>query len=168
MEYIYEFGDSVLDFAVRGKPIPQGSVRHFGRGRSSTHANQDTLLPWREIIQHEAEACINGSRYYQAPTGHFPLEGPLALTCLFTMPKPATAPKTRITFPIKRPDTSHLLRAVEDALVAAGAMRDDAQLVYSAGTKVYPGWRGSQPVPGVRVLLYRIIVPDVLDLAKAA
>lgn len=157
-----------LDFVVRGTPVPQGSVRHFGRGRPSVHGNQDTLLPWREQIQHAAESGIED---HQKRNGipplsgfrpqDFPLDGPLALGCEFTMRKPTTAPKTKRTYPTARPDTSKLLRAVEDSLVAAGAIRDDSLIVDTRLSKCYPlETARSLPVPGVRVKLFRVIIPD--------
>lgn len=158
---IYTY-DMVLEFVVHGTAVPQGSIRHLGKGRPSVHANADKLKPWRQQVQDAAEAAIAGHEFYHS--GNFPLLGPVALKLEVTRKKPVSAPKTKVTYPITKPDGSHLLRAVEDALTAAGVWADDAQAIDTGCLKFYVGSeRRALPIPGVRVKVYRI---DTVDMDK--
>jgi crossover junction endodeoxyribonuclease RusA len=71
-----------------------------------------------------------------------PMEGPFVLTATFTVPRPKSAPRSRWA-PDRRPDLSHLVRALEDATVLAAAVVDDSQYVEEHTAKVYG------PLPGV-------------------
>jgi Holliday junction resolvase RusA-like endonuclease len=61
------------------------------------------------------------------------------------MPRPKSAPKSRWA-PDRRPDLSHLVRALEDAIVMGGGVVDDSQFVTEHVSKVYPA---DGAVPGV-------------------
>ena len=150
----YHLYGPALTFRVLGEPVGQGNLRGLGKGRPMVHQNAPRLLPWRAMIQHAAEQAIteNQQRWFT-----FPLEGPVGLYACFTMPKAKSAPKTRITYPTKRPDGSHLLRAIEDAMTAAGVWRDDSQLVDEQIAKAFPGEHISAlHVPGVLIRIYVI------------
>lgn len=136
----------VLHFTAYGRPAPQGSKRHVGKGimvESSKH-----LKPWRDDVKAAAEKAIAD----QLVTV-FPLDGPVSLLVVFTVPKPKSAPKRRKTWPAKMPDLSKLIRSTEDAMTAAGVWTDDARVVeYRYVGKTYPNEGvGSLPVPGVQV-----------------
>lgn len=154
----------ILTFAALGKPIPQGGIRHFGKGRPSVHANQDTLLPWRDHVQLCAQRAIR--ELPPQDQSLYPItDQPVALWAYFTMPKPASAPKTRTTYPATRPDTSHLVRAVEDALTAAGVWNDDKVIVDERSCKVYPGEElRALHVPGVSITVFRVVsaIPTIV------
>ena len=128
-----------LRIVAHGKPVPQGSVRSLGTGRPSIHGNAERLLPWRDTIIIATQAAkrkakwvradgpvgIYGVFYFNRPKAHFTARGTL---------KP-TAPKwptTRVNG-----DLDHLARAVGDALTAAGAIRDDSQIVSWTVTKQF-------------------------------
>lgn len=123
---------------VYGSPAPQGSKKFVGTftGRDGrTHANlvesSKAVKPWREDVKAAALLVRNG-----AP----PLDGPVIVRMVFTMPKPSSAPKTRRTYPMRMPDLSKLARSTEDALTGAGIWADDARVVeYERLAKVYPG-----------------------------
>ena len=137
-----------MRFTVRGTPVPQGSIRHLGKGRPSVHANADKLLPWRNHVQIEAERALDG-----AP----PLEGPVSVEMVFTVPKPKSAPKRKLTWPTKRPDLDHLVRACADACTAAGVWRDDSQITALVALKVYPSEHPQAlDVPGVTVEAWNV------------
>lgn len=69
-----------------------------------------------------------------------PLDCPLSVRMIFTMPKPASAPKRKRTYPMRTPDLSKLARSTEDALTTAGVWADDARVVqYLRLAKVFPG-----------------------------
>lgn len=151
----------ILDFVVYGKPEQQGSVKSWGGGRyADTNKN---LKPWRADVSSAAVDAIRalGEGDDDAASDVepvFPLGGPLGVVCEFTVRKPTGAPKTRVTYPDKRPDLDKLLRAILDALSAAGVYRDDSQVVNIQTTKTFPNQdRWSLPTPGVRVTVYRIV-----------
>lgn len=159
MSHRYELVGPVLRFHQLGLPVPQGAIRHLGAGRPSVHANAATLKPWRAQIQSAAEETLkvtDTSPWF--PPGSFPLAGnPIGLGVYFTMRKPVSAPKTRITYPISRPDVDKLVRAVLDALAAAGVYRDDSQVVWLETKKMFPGEDiHALHVPGVAVEVYDI------------
>lgn len=152
----YRLLGPVLSFHVIGDPIGQGQVSFLGKGRPAIHTNQRLLLPWRQTVTAEAHnakvaAARLSSRY------EFPLAGPVGLAAHFTVAKPKAAPKRRRTFPSKRPDLSHLVRAVEDALDKAGVYGDDSQIVDLHATKHYPGEHvQALDVPGVVIYVYAV------------
>ena len=88
----------------------------------------------------------------------FPLDGPVSVVCEFTLKRPTSAPKTRVTYPATRPDLDKLVRAILDALSGVGVYRDDAQVINIQASKTYPDQdRWSLPTPGVRVQVHRIV-----------
>lgn len=107
----------VLAVFVPGRPAPQGSKRHVGRGimvESSKAVGQ-----WRDDIRSWIRAM------HDAP----PIGGPVAVQLTFVMPRPASAPKRSTPPAVKRPDVDKLARAVLDAIGSAGLWRDDSQVV---------------------------------------
>lgn len=141
-------GTLLLDVTVRGLPIGQGAVRFLGQGRPAVHQNAKTLKPWRASVAAACEQVMG--------VDALPYDGPLALSAIFTMPKPVSAPKTRQSFPDRRPDLDHLVRAVADGMCHV-AYVDDARLVDILTGKRYPGERGDAlPWPGARLRLYRV------------
>lgn len=122
-----------LRIVVYGVPAPQGSKRFVGvrGGRGVMVESSKRVKPWRESVKAAAIDVRNG-----AP----PLDGPLVLRMVFTLPKPASAPKTRRTYPMRKPDLSKLTRSTEDALTDSGLIADDARIVeYERLAKVFPG-----------------------------
>lgn len=139
---------------VRGTPAPQGSKSFRGMtnaGRAILTESSKKVKPWRQDVKAAAELLI-------AHTGIPPMDGPLVVSMVFTLRKPASAPKRRRTWPIGKPDLSKLIRSTEDALTDAGLWVDDARAVeYGRMAKVYPGEdRDSLPVPGVLIKIRRV------------
>jgi Holliday junction resolvase RusA-like endonuclease len=125
-------------FYALGIPAPQGSKRHVGHG-VMVEASKKTR-PWRSAV---LDAC---------PAIATPLDGPLAVRMVFTVPRPKTAPK-RLLRPFTTPDLSKLARAVEDSITDAGLWADDARVCeYVRLAKVW-AWFDAEalPVPGVIV-----------------
>jgi Holliday junction resolvase RusA-like endonuclease len=138
---------SAVEFTVIGRPQPAGSKRGipiYRKGRQFTgrvatiDTNEDKVKPWRgEIVAAAREALA----------GRAPLEGPISLEVDFYVARPAghfgtgrnhhlvkaSAPR----YPCARPDTTKLLRAVEDAMTDAGVWRDDAQVVTQTARKLF-------------------------------
>ncbi len=117
-----------LVIKVIGRPAPQGSKRHVGKGRMIEQSTR--VQPWREAVKHAALAAL-GDR----PRA----DGPIAVEVAFFFDKPKSAPKRRRTWPVTRTsgDLDKLLRATFDALTDAGVWRDDAQVISCNAEKVY-------------------------------
>lgn len=141
-------GRTVAHLVIYGRPAPQGSKRFVGMrgGRGVMVESSKAVRPWRELVHAAA---------VQARCGRPPLDGPLSLRMVFTVPKPASAPKRRRTLPHRMPDLSKLARSTEDALVSAGLIADDARIVeYARLAKVYPNEDAEAlEAPGVRILV---------------
>jgi Holliday junction resolvase RusA-like endonuclease len=115
---------------VHGMPAPQGSKRFVGTskktGRGLMVESSARVKPWREATKWAA--LENGSV----------ISGAVAIEMVFTMPKPKSAPKGRVTFPDRKPDIDKLCRSTLDALVSAGTIEDDARVVSMYARKVFP------------------------------
>ena len=144
----------MLTVTVLGVPVPQGAIRSLGTGRPSVHANAKSLHPWRQMVAQQVRWQMGDAGITE------PLEGPAVLTATFVMPRPKSAPKSRWA-PDRRPDLSHLVRALEDAIVMGGAVADDSQFVTEVVSKVYPA---DGAVPGVTFT----VAPAVRGQAVAA
>jgi Holliday junction resolvase RusA-like endonuclease len=137
---------SWLGLSVHGTPAPQGSKRHVGKGVMVE--SSEKVKPWREAVKWAAlEAMkLDGTQR--------PLEGPLHIGVTFTLPKPASAPKTRRSWPSKRPDLDKLIRSTLDGLGEAGVWIDDAQVIQISASKVYPTeGMGAMSTPGARIAI---------------
>lgn len=122
-----------IKIVVYGSPAPQGSKKFVGMagGRGVMIESSKRVKPWREDVKAAALLVRNGQP---------PLDGPLSVRMIFTVPKPASAPKRRRLLPMRKPDVSKLARSTEDALTDAGIFVDDARIVeYSRLAKVFPG-----------------------------
>jgi crossover junction endodeoxyribonuclease RusA len=157
--------DPLLRIVVRGTPGTAGSKsgfpiyrgtgadRHFtGRVAVAEQDKSGTKRNWRQAIVHAAREQLDEA------TGLYPLDEPLVIDMIFTVAKPAAAPKTRRTWPVARPDLLKYARATEDALTAAGVLKDDARVVeYGRLAKVYPREDGDAlDSPGVTIRIWRI------------
>lgn len=127
----------LFECTVIGKPQPAGSKRGFSQGGRVliVDANKNAK-PWQQEVAAAAMSEWHGE----------PLLGPLSLTLEFYLHRPKgqfgsgrnagvvkdSAPK----FPAVKPDTSKLVRGVEDALTGI-IWRDDAQIVYQVAAKHY-------------------------------
>jgi Holliday junction resolvase RusA-like endonuclease len=124
---------------VYGQPQPGGS-KIPGRaksGRLFTRDDNPKLKDWQRQVAQEVGRVVDGQPV---------LEGPLRLTLRFYLLRPKghygtgrneghvrpSAP----AHPATRPDTTKLVRAVEDALTGI-VWRDDAQVCEQAARKLY-------------------------------
>lgn len=147
---------------VIGSPGPQGSKSFKGmdgRGHAILIESSKKVRPWRQAVTWEAREAL--------PYENFCFHGPVAVMMTFTLPKPKSAPKSRRTFPDKKPDVSKLVRSTEDALTDAGIWEDDARVVCCLSHKVFPGeGADSLPVPGVVIRIENYtgtIPPDWIE-----
>ncbi len=145
----------MIRLVVRGTPAPQGSKSFKGMskaGRAILVESSAKVRPWRQDVKAAAE------EWRARNPGHKPFDGPLIVRMIFTLRKPASAPKRSLTYPMRTPDLSKLARSTEDALTDAGIWTDDARIVgYSRLWKTYPGEdREALDAPGA--------VIDVLEI----
>lgn len=104
---------------VPGRPAPQGSKRHVGRG-ILVESSKD-LGPWRERV---ALAAHNE----MVRLGRSVADGAVYVTLYFILPRPKSAPKSETPAAVKRPDLDKLQRAILDALTGI-CFVDDSQVV---------------------------------------
>lgn len=140
----------MIEFTVYGEPGPQGSKRHVGHGRMIEASKK--VGPWREAV---VAAFLTK---YKRP---MLLKGPLVVTINFTVKKPASAPKTRQTWPEKRPDLDKLVRSTFDGLTQAGAWNDDSQAVALVATKNYPNEEQGLEIAGAYIEIREVIPSKV-------
>lgn len=144
---------ALASFRILGLPAPQGSKSFKGmvegaRGQQIPRLVESSkqLPKWRKEVTKQAALAWRGKP---------PLDQPLLVVMTFTLPKPKSAPKTRTTYPDRKPDGSKLLRAVEDALTDAGVWADDARGIDLIARKRYPNeGSGALPSPGVVVHVF--------------
>ena len=119
----------MVAFTVDGKPIPQGSKTVFMvKGRPVlADANSKALAPWRKQVKAAAESAWGG---------RVALVGPVAVRVVFRFERGKTVRREHMT---TKPDGDKLLRAVCDALTAAGVWADDSHVVHFDVTKRYAG-----------------------------
>lgn len=147
--------DPVFTLAIHGRPAPQGSKKAFVNqytGRIQQVEASPHVKDWRENVRTTALAEIAG-------LSGFPLNEPLVLSMVFSMPMPRSIPKERRGRPACVPDLSKLARSTEDSLKDAGVIRDDALIVeYVRLAKVYAGLSDVDAlgVPGAVVRIWRL------------
>lgn len=138
-----------IEIIVYGVPAPQGSKRFMGlsnAGRGILAESSKKVRPWRQDVK-AAALEVRGDAA--------PIDQAIRVRMVFTMPKPASSPKRKTSYPMRMPDLSKLARSTEDALTEAGIWRDDARVVeYSRLAKVFPGEDSeSLDAPGVRIVI---------------
>jgi Holliday junction resolvase RusA-like endonuclease len=124
-----------LELVVYGQPAPAGS-KTAGRtadGRVFLRDASKGAAAWKRAVAQVAGEHMHGREL---------LEGPLNLCADFFLPRPKGHIGKRGVRPsapfhhLVKPDTTKLLRAVEDALTGI-VYRDDSQIVRQAITKGY-------------------------------
>jgi len=149
----------MLLIKVYGQPAPQGSKKFVGRpgGRGIMIESSAKVKPWREAVKQAALTAIEEGALSLERHCNGGIHGPVRMVVTFTVPKPKSAPKTRITWPDRKPDLSKLVRSTEDALTDAGVWEDDARVIRCWATKVYPGeGEDSLPSPGAVIRIEEV------------
>jgi crossover junction endodeoxyribonuclease RusA len=153
---------SVLQFRVRGIPSTQGDHKAYKpKGAPFARivdANPAKLRPWREAIRQDAVQAAGET--------WTPLDGPVLVTLRFALARPASAPKTRRTWPIgkRSGDVDKLARAALDALTDAGIFTDDARVTELTVSKDYVG--GDVHSPGVLITVQPLDAALVIPLSR--
>lgn len=104
----------MIGFFVPGRPAPQGSKRHVGRGILIESSKE--VGPWRERVALAAHSHTDG-----------PMTGPVGIRLGFVMPRPKSTPKRSTPAAVKKPDIDKISRAILDALTGI-AWNDDSQV----------------------------------------
>lgn len=132
---------SAFALRVYGTPKPQGSSTAFVTKRPSgtytaTVTESDPTkrkAMWRSDVVHAVRRAIDDGSLVPYGPGE-----PVVCTLGFVLPRLATMPKRKRSWPTKRnADLDKLCRGVLDALTVAGAWNDDAQVVRLHALKRY-------------------------------
>lgn len=134
-----QFGDTppAALFFCPGIPQPGGSKKGFVvNGRAIITEDNLKSKPWRAVVALAAQTSYFGP----------PLDGPLSLEITFTFPRPknhyGTGKRSSVVkpsaprYPTVKPDTTKLIRSLEDSLKDI-IWRDDSQVVEQIARKVY-------------------------------
>lgn len=127
----------VLD--VYGIPQPKGSKTAFVRnGRAvlvdgRRKESREAFTSWRHAVTDAAQ------RWLETHGAPAPLDGPLQMTVVFHLPRPASTPR-RVAWPAKKPDLDKLTRAVFDACTGL-LFVDDSRICTLAASKRYADGR---------------------------
>ena len=108
-------------FFVRGRPVPQGSMK-FVRPGVMIHSRSQDLALWRADIARNAELF-----------GFKPIASAVKVELDFVMSKPKSAKRA---FPSVKPELDKLIRAVLDGLTGV-AFEDDSQVILIQSSKTY-------------------------------
>lgn len=144
----------MIEITVYGNPAPQGSKRFVGMkaGKGIMIESSKAVKPWREAVKYAALEALEPRELSIGAHCNGAMPGAIHCEMTFTVAKPKSAPKTRRTWPDRKPDLSKLIRSTEDALSDAGVWEDDARVVYCAARKVFPGEHpDSLPTPGAKI-----------------
>lgn len=140
---------TVLRFTVLGRPQPAGSKRALPIRKGGVPTGQIAVIDanpraksWQQEVRGEANlALIDTLRPHPAL-----LDGPLGLRARFYRARPKSHYRTggnahllrddAPAYPATRPDTTKLLRGLEDAMTGV-VYADDAQIVVQDARKLY-------------------------------
>ena len=114
---------TAVTFTVPGKPAPQGSKRHVGRGILIESSKE--VGPWRERVALAAHNAMAGCELITAA---------VTVRLDLVLPRPKSTPKTYTPPAAKRPDVDKLARACLDAITGV-IVADDSQIVDLHATK---------------------------------
>lgn len=136
-------------FTVPGAPAPQGSKTPMPNGallEGSSATGRAKHQAWRETVAWHARQV--------APSA--PYDGALSLTVQFYFPMPRSRPARIRAVGLwprtVKPDVDKLVRAVCDALVDGGLIRDDARIYHLDTDK----WETTRPdLCGADIVLRR-------------
>jgi crossover junction endodeoxyribonuclease RusA len=121
----------VTSFRVYGTPAPQGSKTAFVRGTKAvvveggSTSGRQKLSSWRAEVTREAGNVRPDE----------PMTGPVAVMITFYMPKPKSAPKSKL-YCDKKPDLDKLIRSTLDGMTGV-IFNDDGQVSEMMVKKIY-------------------------------
>lgn len=117
----------LADALVEGKPQPKGSMRGFvHKGRAVLTTANKGLKPWTTRVVKELKKSI----WLDEP---YPYAVRVSIYASFVPPKSRSSDEPMI----QKPDIDKVARAVLDAIVEAGVICDDKQVVFLMVSKRY-------------------------------
>ena len=148
-----------MTITVYGNPAPQGSKKFLGvrGGKGILVESSKAVKPWREAVKFAGLEAMDEGALSIGRHCNGAMPGAVSVRMIFTLPKPKSAPKSRRTWPDRKPDLSKLVRSTEDALTDAGVWEDDARVVLCVASKCYPG-EGTDAlhIPGVVIHIEQV------------
>lgn len=156
-----------LTVVVHGRPAPQGSKKYAGHRMNAASGRMSAVLveqskrvkPWRALVTAATRDAITAGHIGRVPIHFPPLDGPLEAEIVFTVLKPASAPKRTRTWPITRHsgDVDKLIRSTFDGIADAQAVADDSRIIRVTATKTFPGEHPEAlDQPGAIIRLYTL------------
>lgn len=147
---------------VYGSPAPQGSKRALGRtslGKTIMVEASNKVAPWRADVMMAARHAIEEHKQLYRLATWTPLDGAVVARMVFSFARPPSVKRTQRPYPSVYPDATKLARSTEDALQAAGVIRDDCLIVeYTRLAKVYCGEDPEAlEVPGALVIMLPMV-----------
>ena len=127
---------------ISGRPAPQGSKKSIGGNRVIEASKY--LPAWRKLCK-EAAIQTATEAEWQAASGSVELE------VVFYLERPASIKPSKRLHPIKPPDLSKLIRAIEDSFTGV-FYEDDAQIIKLTAFKLYADSREPGAFAKVTVL----------------
>lgn len=128
----------MITITVDGKPAPQGSKTRNAHG--AIYESNKAVGPWRADVRAECQRVMRRE-------GRAPITGAVEITLRFRLTRPRshygtgrnalTVKSSAPVYPVSKPDSDKLERAVLDALTQGGAYLDDAQVIHVDRWKVY-------------------------------
>ncbi|MFI0929669.1 RusA family crossover junction endodeoxyribonuclease [Streptomyces sp. NPDC021012] len=159
-----------LTVVVHGRPAPQGSKKYAGHRRNAASGRISAVLveqskrvkPWRALVTAATREALTAGYIGSLPVHQLPLDGPLAAEIVFTVLKPASAPKRKRTWPTTRHsgDIDKLQRSTFDGIADAQAVVDDSRIIHVTAIKTFPGEHpDALDEPGAVIRLYTLGEP---------
>lgn len=146
---------SSITIWAQGLPGSQGSKRPVGQakeGRTIMIESDKKVKPWRTDVKDAAENARREAGWLN------PRRDPIVLVVVFYALRPRNHYRTgkragelkdwAPEHPSVKPDLDKLIRAVGDALKAAGVYQDDSQVIRIVADKVYARDDFDSPKPG--------------------
>ncbi len=126
----------MIKFFIPGIPVAKGRPKFSTIGEIPRAYTPKKTRAWETYFEWR-------SKPYRPSE---PLEGPLEIHLVFSMPRPKSLPKNVIHH-IKKPDIDNMQKSVIDALENAAFFKNDSQFVYKTASKIY------SYQPGVNVII---------------
>lgn len=129
----------IVTFNVEGNPVPKARARHILHGTRLRTYTPEKTRSYETLIKESAKQAMGSSE---------PLETPVSLYLYIRVPIPKSCTKKRLEAiqngsekPIRKPDSSNILKSVEDGMNGV-VYKDDSQIVNIHVAKVYSSQAG--------------------------
>jgi Holliday junction resolvase RusA-like endonuclease len=129
----------IITFKVEGNPVGKQRARYVKRGNFVSTYTPEKTRTYESLIKDAAIKAMGSSE---------PLETPVTLYLYIRLPIPKSYSKKRTEaclngseHPIRKPDSSNILKSVEDGMNLV-VYKDDCQIINHHITKVYSSQAG--------------------------